>query len=263
MSLAAYIYVDHQDVIGFPLQEVTASVGDFVDSLFIVAATPEQLELAHREVADPIDDVIVSGIRIVEPGDIPRTMTFCVEDSRRRGHDYCLLVQADTAATPQSLAAVRRWARDRPTKAVHLAARIGKLSLDYGSGWGHTLVPAVADVRFHGDGLGEGCDDPSKWVDQPEAWCLELGYLSIPQFARHNRQHAKTWAASGWWLPEWVELAERDPRRLLVEQYGKRKATGLPLQHIASVHAGFVPYLDKFVSDEERRLVEDVLTELT
>ena len=260
MSLAAYIYVDHQDVIGFPLREVSESVRHGVDHLILVASTPEQLELARADV-DAVDDAIVSDIRIVEPGDIPRTMTFCVEDSRKRGHDFCLLVQADTAATSASLAAVRKWMHDWPTQPVHLAARIGKLSLNYGSGWGHTLVPAQGFVRFHGDGLGEGCKDPSEWVNQPEAWCLEIGYLSVPQFARHNRQHAKTWA-SGWWLPEWVELAERNPRQLLVEQYGKRLAASLPLQHILGVHSGFAPYLDKFVSDEERRLVEEVLAEL-
>lgn len=261
MSLAAYIDVDHQDVIGFPLKEVAQSVGDGVDHLFLAAATPEQLALAKAEIDDPLDDAFVTGIRIAEPGDIPRTMTACLEDSRARGHDWCLLVQADTVATPGSLAAVREWTQDQRTP-VHLAARIGKLSLDFGSGWGHTLVPAAGIVRFHGDGLGEGCKDPSEWVQRPESWCLEIGYLSIPQFARHNRQHAKTWAAAGWWLPEWVELAERDPRRLLVEQYNKRRAADLPLQHILDVHSGFAPYLDRFVSDEERRLVEEVLEEL-
>lgn len=250
MSVGAYMYLDHQEVIDYPIAEVVDSVLLGVDEVVLAAATDAQRDLALATGAK-FHRSYVSDKRIRTPGDISESMNLCVAQARAAGHTWCLLVQADTAATPTSLDVCAAWVRN-DTRSLHLSVWNAKLSMDFGDGWGHTLVNTAQPPTFYGDGLGAIGPDPNK----PR--CLSLGYLSLAQFRRHILQHDKTWPND--WLARWYIEADEDPRKFIREQIELMKPYRAAF--ITDVAPEYQCYLDQFVPPSEQQLVKEVLASL-
>lgn len=265
MKLVAAIYLSNQDIIGYPVDYVAATL-DFVDEIHLfggdqantdwLAALKERHPLGAKMFVDCIDQ------KVETVGDIPAMMTKSVARLKGRA-DFVLVTQADTCATPESVQVVRSYMTDQNrVMAAHLYCRIGFLYQHSGTGWGHTIVGGEFAGRFDGDGFG--FDAEGHHIGRVgDGWncCLEIGSLSPELYFRHQSSHVKTWREYGLMGPRlaaypgaiardpllapWLQTrVDRDEFLRLSLMDGRNRIVNTPLVPIESVDARFTKVIE-------------------
>lgn len=205
MRIDAAMYLDHNEVIGYPVEYVMRSLV-FADRVHLFASDDTNLRalvLAAEGVGVRFVTHPVLGFHIKTPGDISRMMNHAVTVAKNDTWDFLVLAQADTLATSESCKAVEWFAKPANlARALHLDCEIGMLHHYSGGGWGHTIVGHTWEGHFHGDGSGKeasGADIPRLHLENRHDFGylglvnLEIGSLGVDYYYRHIRQHVQTW----------------------------------------------------------------------
>jgi hypothetical protein len=224
-GISAVTYVDHQQVIGYPVGFSTRSL-DICERIYWLCGddVSARLLMAHRD-AHPLAERIeidVLGLRVATPGDIAAAQNAAVDEVRRRSDpDFVLLVHADTWVPHGAALAIcaRASASATDTCVSFPARRITMFHAAAWSPWGVTLIGLDSRARFIED--GSYTDQQLAQTTYPQCppprgeHVVEVGYWSLEQYGRHKQQHEVTWPE-----PANVELARlfREDRDLFVER---------------------------------------------
>ncbi len=191
--IAVSIYVDHQDVIMYPLEyicsrlswaeEVWIHAGDDVTHALVKMGC-EKFTNVHFHVVNH---------KIVEPQDIAIGRTKCFEWLRNNTTcDWFVALSADTLPTDMGAVYIVNLCDANPRDPISISTHMICLYVDAGwSHWGCTV--------FHRSFVQEWAEDGSYFKNSAGmegtrlAMCIHLGYLGTDALGRHLTQHTKTW----------------------------------------------------------------------
>lgn len=237
MKIAAVMYLDNQDVVGYPIKEVMESLKSFDDLRLFPADqanarafedTVTQFYRTRATLHDP------TGIKITTPEGISQSMQNAFEKTRdsNSAPDFIVLVQADTLATDASLAAMKWFCTpENLDKAIHLNTQIALLHHYSGGGWGHTIVGRDWKGSFVEDGKGKDSTgfistlcETNRTIGYAGLVNLEIGSMSVEHYYRHSVSNEKIWREPGTYRQrleayqrgdkdEFIRITLRDLRR--------------------------------------------------
>lgn len=208
--VVAFMYIDHQDVIGYPVGFCTKDLAPF-EALYWLCGderTAQLLEPVKR--THPLSERItlaVLGHRIRSVADIPAAQNMAADWVRQHDQaDFLLLVHADTWVRPAAARAVKEQTdfliTSLPDRRVVTAVPCRRITLFHEaprSVYGVTLLGRDTTARFIEDGSYTDQQfhghQMCAWPAALDAVCVEVGYWSVDQYGRHKIQHATTWGA--------------------------------------------------------------------
>lgn len=237
--VAVSIYVDHQDVIQYPIgyivsrlvwaDEVWLFGGDAENARLLNLAVEQSCGPARRGVS--IHDI---GHKVNSPGDIAtarnKAQAFLLENS---SCEWSVVLSADTLPTPMATETIARLIDQGVDEPHHVPTHMMELYCDVGSSaYGCTLVPRAHRGQWASDGsyFASGRD-----LDTSVPECLHLGYAGTDQVGRHLAQHARTWSSDGGRIRHELYQRDRDGfvRETLLDMREKRVTCGaMPHRHV-------------------------------
>lgn len=235
---AVSIYVDHQEVIQYPVGYVASQL-HWADEVWFFCGDAENVRLVEAQIEQwrtPRHRIFVHDIghKVVTPGDIAtarnKSHEFLLEHS---SCEWFVVLSADTLPTPMAVETMARLMDKLVEEPHHVPTHMMELYCDVGSSaYGCTLVPRWHRGQWASDGsyFASGRD-----LDTTVPECLHLGYAGTDQVGRHLAQHARTWSSDGGRLRR--ELYERDReafvRETLLDIREKRVTCGaMPHAHV-------------------------------
>lgn len=200
MRLVACIYLDHQEVMNYPLGYVLESL-DWVDAIYLYGSDDgntaflEDLKLKHR--MGPKLVVQNMNLRMADDPSVWPYATNRMIDLTIASDPFDFLVVAgcDTLATDESIEMCLEFCRpDNREDALHLHTTDATLYMQRGGGNGHSILGRCftgrIGVRRHFErGIQLENTDRTRYVFR----CIHIGYLGLELCANHLRQAARTW----------------------------------------------------------------------
>lgn len=193
-KIAVSIFVDNQEVIGYPVGYVCSRLG-WADEIWVHAGDAVSHALVSEECgkySNVKTHIIDYKVREFE-GTIAWARNKCLDFLRENSScDWFVVLSADTLPTPLGAEEIAKCC-DRnivipASISTHMAAMYSCAGY---SRWGCTVMPRSCQMKFGNDGSyleGVGNDSAT-----PLAMCVHLGYLSADMMGRHHTQHRKLW----------------------------------------------------------------------
>lgn len=193
MRLVACIYIDHQDVMKYPIEYVLGTL-DWVDAIYLYGSGEQDTAFFEKlKNTHPIGDKFVVKNMHLRLNDDPNVWPYATNRMIELTLvadpcDFLLVAGGDTLATELSISAcVNFCARGNLDEAFHLHTEDASLYMKRGGGDGHSIIgrhfPGRIGINrnFH---LGHR---------EKVLHCLHIGYLSLELCANHLRQASRTW----------------------------------------------------------------------
>jgi hypothetical protein len=192
-KVAYATYVDHQPEVNYPVKFIK----DEIPQLKIFCSDKRNQDYLKAEglTAESIE----RGIN--EAMDISIVQNICIDKLfADPSVDYVVWIQADTFLTPEARTIIREFCvegnehrnialRVRHIRAFHKA---------FSTYFGPNVFGRNSTSRYTGDGAytgKDGQDQGGSEIVGSDDCCIDIGYLSIPQFRKHIAQHDKTYLA--------------------------------------------------------------------
>lgn len=211
-TIAVSIYVDHQEVIGYPVNYIVRNLA-WADEVWLFGGDKTSTRLLADTCLGIRDNVSVHNIehKVALPDDIAiarnKTETYLREHSKC---DWFVTLSADTL--PTSAAVERMIGLAEFHKIVdprHVPTHCAELYCDVGSSpFGCTFFPRTFVSKWDGDGSYHVGSGGGQHTAVPQ--CLHLGYIGTDAVGKHMAQHAITWNAPH--ATKRYELYQRDRR---------------------------------------------------
>ena len=184
MRICYATYIDNQAVIGYPIKFLLSEIPE----LKIFCSDETERKELQRELG--VVNITPIGVKIKAPADIATAQNKCL-DMLLSNFDFVVWIQADIFLTEEAKRIIKEVCLERNLHGA-FSLKTRHLRLFHVAGttyFGVSIIGRNCEGRFVGDGshiqgaVSLGSDDCT----------IDIGYLSIPQYKRHLRQHAKTW----------------------------------------------------------------------
>lgn len=196
MKIIAATYVDHQEIVNYPLKQVLRGVAGF-DDCYIFTSNESQ-RLMVKELL-PEDRSIVIGHGIVTPTDIAMAENLALDWLfSNTDADFIVWVHADVLMSKATRQLCLEYAKEENLSA-HLALNVWQTRMFckmYTSIFGAVMIGRGNTDRFPitmDGGYLEGGQGHDESVS-----CYDTGHLDQQTMIRKNRNHSKVWAEPTW-----------------------------------------------------------------
>lgn len=270
MSIVAATYVDHQDVINYPIAWCVRDLPKFCDAVYVFASDEMNASILREQIKTPGVEVRVLGHKIRTPDDTPKGENKAKRLLFEEGAQHVLFFHADIWVTEAGIPRVRELqARGIDYGGVLRIERPTLYMVNHPSVYGAVVFgrdclstfderedggPMVYDSKFSIDfGYQEG-----------PLQAVEIGYYNIDMYGKHKTRHIITYNQQPWDI-RLVNLYNKNRRefaRACLRRIRDYERAHVPLEVLDVSRPHHALLLDAWGLHDEHKMVMEVYEEI-